>query len=168
MKYLIQLILASLVLVFTGCSSVNDGSGSNGNGILEGDWLIPKGEVVDGGPGQDGIPSIDNPQFSIAADVSYVGENRIVTGIKIGNTIKAYPHQVMDHHEIVNDAVGDTPYCLTLCPLTGTAIAWERIIDGEAAEFWSIRYAVQEQPDSLRPKNGKPLLPDADQGRKWH
>ncbi|MDR8392930.1 DUF3179 domain-containing protein [Aliifodinibius sp. S!AR15-10] len=133
MKSLKPFILASLVLVFTGCSSVNDSS--SGNSLVEGDWLIPRGEVVDGGPGQDGIPSIDDPQFSVASNVSYVGETRIVTGIKIGDTIKAYPHQVMDHHEIVNDAVGDTPYCLTLCPLTGTAIAWERVIDGETVEF---------------------------------
>ncbi|MFQ5448654.1 MAG: hypothetical protein ACE5FF_17130, partial [Saprospiraceae bacterium] len=31
------------------------GGGNNTNG-----WLIPQGEVFDGGPGKDGIPSVDS------------------------------------------------------------------------------------------------------------
>ncbi|MFH5833282.1 DUF3179 domain-containing protein [Halalkalibaculum sp. DA384] len=133
MKHVKRFMAASLILVLAGCGSVFDSSDSSRG--VEGDWLIPKDEIVDGGPGPDGIPSIDEPRFSPASGVGYVGNSRLVTGIKIGDTVKAYPHQVMDHHEIVNDAAGDLPYCLTLCPLTGTAIAWERTINGETVEF---------------------------------
>jgi hypothetical protein len=115
--------------------SCSDNTTSSNSEIINSDWIIPQNEVVDGGPGKDGIPSIDDPQFSIASDITYVDENRLVTGIKVGDTIKAYPHQVMDHHEIVNDGIGDIPYCMSYCPLTGTAIAWERTIDGETVEY---------------------------------
>ena len=100
-----------------------------------GDWLIPKEEVVDGGPPPDGIPSIDNPKFKPAHEITYVDSSRLVTAVRIGNKIKVYPHQVMDHHEIVNDNIGQIPYCLTYCPLTGTGIAWERTINGETVEY---------------------------------
>ncbi|MDZ7691924.1 MAG: DUF3179 domain-containing protein [Balneolaceae bacterium] len=81
---------------------------------------------MDGGPGKDGIPSIDNPHFAPANTVEYVNDDRLVVGVKIGDTVKAYPHEVLDYHEIVNDRIGDLLYSLTYCPLTGTAIAWER------------------------------------------
>jgi len=100
-----------------------------------GDWLIPKDEVIDGGPPPDGIPSIDNPRFKPARDISYVDSSRLVTAVRIGDTIKAYPHQVMDYHEIVNDNIGQIPYSLTYCPLTGTGIAWKRIIKGATVEY---------------------------------
>lgn len=42
---------------------------------------------------------------------------------------------MLDFHEIINDQIGDQPFCLTYCPLTGSGIAWDRTIDGEAVEF---------------------------------
>lgn len=95
------------------------------------EWLIPSDEVLDSGTGRDGIPAIDNPQFAPANKTTYVSDERMVVGIKIGDTIKAYPHEVLDYHEIVNDRIGETHYALTYCPLTGTAIAWKRNSDKE-------------------------------------
>jgi hypothetical protein len=59
----------------------------------------------------------------------------MVIGLQIGNEIKVYPHQIMDWHEIVNDRVGDKAVALTFCPLTGTALAWNREINGNVTEF---------------------------------
>jgi len=41
--------------------SNNNGNNGNGNDNNSVAWLIPLKEVVDGGPGKDGIPSIDTP-----------------------------------------------------------------------------------------------------------
>ena len=100
-----------------------------------GEWLIPSDQVVDGGPGKDGIPSIDNPQFVPVSEANYVGDNRLVVGIKIDDVVRAYPHQMMDRHEIANDKIGNTSFALTYCPLTGTAIGWNRTIDSTTTEF---------------------------------
>ncbi|MCW9708782.1 DUF3179 domain-containing protein [Fodinibius salsisoli] len=99
------------------------------------DWLIPQEQVVSGGPGKDGIPSIDNPKFAPASEINYIPNDRRVIGIKIGNSIKAYPHQILDWHEIVNDQVGDEAVAITFCPLTGTAIGWNRAVGGTVTEF---------------------------------
>ncbi len=89
------------------------------------DWLIPINEVRDGGPGKDGIPSIDNPRFTDASSVNFLNEDDLIIGVFQGNTAKAYPHVVMDWHEVTNDEINNKFFTLNYCPLTGTAFAWE-------------------------------------------
>jgi hypothetical protein len=88
-------------------------------------WLIPEEEVADGGPGKDGIPAISNPIFIPVSEVSFLLENDLVIGIQIGNLVRAFPHLILDQHEIVNHTIGNTSFTLTYCPLTGTGIAWD-------------------------------------------
>ncbi len=52
-----------------------------------------------------------------------------------GGKIRTYLHQILDCHEIVNDQFGDKSAAVMHCPLTGTAMAWNRNIDGEETEF---------------------------------
>lgn len=90
------------------------------------EWTIPQNQVFDGGVGRDGIPSIDAPRFTDASDITDVPDWEFVVAVKQGNTIKAYPHNILNWHEIVNDQIDGTNFALTYCPLTGTAIGWER------------------------------------------
>jgi len=83
--------------------------------------------VVGGGPGKDGIPSIDDPSFEPVDDVGdRVRDDHPVFGVEVDGVAKAYPQYVLVWHEIANDVVGDTPLAVTYCPLTGTAMAFER------------------------------------------
>jgi len=102
---------------------------------VDGEWLITKLEIMDGGPGKDGIPSIDQPDFVPASEVDFIPNDRLVLGVNINGDIRVYPHQILDWHEIVNDRVGDTSFSLLHCPLTGTGMAWNREIDGSVTEF---------------------------------
>lgn len=131
---IILLFLIGFGLLLYSCDDAAN-SNSGNNAVDQDNWLIPQGEVVDGGPGKDGIPSIDNPKFANASSINFIPDDRRVIGIKIGNEIKVYPHQIMDWHEIVNDDVGDEPIALTFCPLTGTALAWSREVNGNVTEF---------------------------------
>ncbi|MCZ6900561.1 MAG: hypothetical protein O7F74_10015, partial [Bacteroidetes bacterium] len=38
-------------------------------------WLIPESEVLDGGPGKDGIPSIDNPKFVEVNNANFLSDD---------------------------------------------------------------------------------------------
>lgn len=107
------------------------GGGNNNNNS----WLIPENEIFDGGPGKDGIPSIDNPRFTDAGSVAYLNPDDLVLGVKVGNEIRAYPHIILDWHEIVNDDVNGLPLAITYCPLTGTGIGWDRRVNGGATTF---------------------------------
>lgn len=99
------------------------------------DWLIPRDEVFDGGPGKDGIPSIDRPQFSAITDIDFLDDDDLVIGIQVGEEIRAYPHPILDWHEIINDEFEDASLTLTYCPLTGTGIGWNRMLNGEKLTF---------------------------------
>ncbi len=106
----------------------NPGANGNGSGNNSTDeWLIPSNEIFDGGPGKDGIPSIDNPQFVSAADGdAYLLPTDLVIGFLEDGVARAYPHRILDWHEIVNDQVNTTSIAVTYCPLTGTASGWNR------------------------------------------
>ncbi|MEM8528113.1 MAG: DUF3179 domain-containing (seleno)protein [Bacteroidota bacterium] len=122
--------LIALLVLFYACEkeSVPDTES-------EGNWLIPQNEIRDGGPGKDGIPSIDNPEFVAVNDIDFLSEDDLVVGVKVGAEIRAYPHLILDWHEIVNDQLEDLSLALNYCPLTGTAIGWKSKIDGKVTTF---------------------------------
>ncbi len=142
MKTLLSIILISAGVFLVSCeesnftgsgesASNNDSSSSDNNST----WSIPENEVVDGGPGKDGIPSIDNPQFISVDQVDFLEEKDLVLGLKIGSEIKAYPHPILDWHEIVNDEAGNSKVAITYCPLTGTGIGWNRKLNNKTTTF---------------------------------
>ncbi len=131
------LFLANLFLI-TGCSVQKDDPTGSLPDQSSSEWLIPTSQILNGGPGKDGIPSIDNPRFSKAdaiADLSFLTDQDLVVGVKVGDVIRAYPHPILDWHEIVNDELSGLPLAITYCPLTGTAIGWERTLNGETTTF---------------------------------
>lgn len=82
---------------------------------------------LSGGPPKDGIPSIDNPRFESAdqADAWLDNDSRVV-GIFLDGQARAYPQSLLVWHEIVNDTIGDKNIAISYCPLTGTALSFER------------------------------------------
>jgi len=59
----------------------------------------------------------------------------LVVGFKNGDDIRAYPHDILDQHEIVNDDISGNKIALNYCPLTGTAMAWNRELSGKTTTF---------------------------------
>ena len=108
-----------------------------GNGTIPGNstWSIPSNQVFDGGPGKDGIPALVNPAMVSSVQANYLTDNDLVIGFKVGDDVRAYPHQILDWHEIINDVVGEQPLAITYCPLTGTGIGWNRVISGNTTTF---------------------------------
>lgn len=99
------------------------------------EWSIPVSEVLDGGPGRDGIPALENPALVTAENASNLLDTDLILGFKNGDDIRAYQHIVLDWHEIINDNIGDVSLAVTYCPLTGTGIGWNRIVNGNETTF---------------------------------
>lgn len=109
-----------------------DTSGTGGT-LDPNQWLVSP--VYDGGPGKDGIPALQGVPMINASQVSYLKESDLVVGVVVGNQSKAYPHVILDWHEIVNDVVGNIRAAITYCPLTGTAIGFDRVINNQETTF---------------------------------
>lgn len=129
---IILVIVSSLSAYCSNEDQVPLPGGSNSNPTT---WLIPTQSVVDGGPGKDGIPSIDQPQFSSASSIDFLQPSDLVLGINVNGDIRAYPHPILDWHEIVNDVVDNSFVAITYCPLTGTGIGWNRFFNGQETTF---------------------------------
>jgi hypothetical protein len=132
--------LAGLILL-VGCQdedmTQNPGnSGNNGNNNQNStEWLIPVEEVRDGGPGKDGIPAISNPDFISPSAANYLSDDDLVLGFADGDDVRAYPHPILDWHEIINDDTPNHSIAVIYCPLTGTGIGWDRETDGNITTF---------------------------------
>lgn len=99
--------------------------------------IIPWNRVANGGPAKDGIPSIDQPQFATSEswDELEYRPTALVIGVEVDGVRRAYPFQVLVWHELVNDTINGKPILISYCPLCGTAIAFERLVNGEEIEF---------------------------------
>ena len=122
----ILVLLTAFALLVSACGGSGGGSPRSGSAPPpSNEWLIPQGEVADGGPGPDGIPSIDDPKFDLITADEPSDPSELIIGMMVDGVAKAYPHEIMDWHEIVNDGTDAAPYTMSYCPLTGTALAWK-------------------------------------------
>ncbi len=83
-------------------------------------------EIQSGGPGRDGIPALDAPQFIRANQAVIAAREPVVTVEIIGSEPRAYPIRYLMWHEIVNDTVGNVPIAVTFCPLCNSFITFDR------------------------------------------
>jgi hypothetical protein len=97
---------------------------------------IPVDEVYRGCPGRDCIPAIDNPLYeSVAAADKWLNDKDIVVGYQVGVKARAWPLRILGRHEIVNDTFADQEIAVTYCPLCGTAMVFDAVIDGVRRHF---------------------------------
>ena len=93
--------------------------------------------LADGGVGRDGIPALTDPVFVPIEDqaaTTYLSSDARVIGVFLDGEWLAIPHNIMYRHEIVNLTRGSEQVAVTYCPLTGSALAFDRAsVDG--AEF---------------------------------
>jgi len=84
-----------------------------------GEWLkagvphrIRIEEIVWGGVAKDGIPALTNPRHVAAADATWLTDEELVFGVTLNGESRAYPHRILDWHEMANDVVGGVPVAL--------------------------------------------------------
>ena len=96
---------------------------------------IPLSEIRSGGPPRDGIPSIDRPTFISPNAADYMLDTDEVLSVTIGTETRAYPLRILVWHEIVNDEIAGQRIAVTYCPLCGTAMVFNRRVNGRTLDF---------------------------------
>lgn len=93
-------------------------------------------EIISGGPGKDGIPALDDPQFIEASAETRIGPREpVITVAMDGARARAYPIRYLTWHEIVNDTVAGIPVAVTFCPLCNSGLTFDRRVNGEVLRF---------------------------------
>ena len=92
---------------------------------------VPFTDILSGGPPRDGIPPLDDPNFTTFqdADLWRDGQEPVIA-FELNGDARAYPLQILVWHEIVNDVVGGLPVVVTFCPLCNSAIVFDRNLEG--------------------------------------
>ncbi len=96
---------------------------------------VPSEQIMDGGPGKDGIPAILAPQFVPASQADFLKGDDRVLALSRGKEAKAYPIKILNWHEVVNDRFDGRPVVITYCPLCGTGIAFDATIGNDTYTF---------------------------------
>jgi hypothetical protein len=65
--------------------------------------IVPKEEILSGGPPKDGIPAILKPQFIRPKEAEFLKPDDRVIGVEAGGEARAYPIKILNWHEVVND-----------------------------------------------------------------
>lgn len=111
-------VILSIVFLLMGCED------KNSSDILSGDWTIDTDYLRQGCfSGKDCIPSLEKPSKSNVGgnNLEFLQDNDLVVGIWDGTNYIAFPHSILDWHEIVNE----NGYSISYCPLTGSALHLE-------------------------------------------
>ncbi len=67
------------------------------------------------------IPAVDNPPVTDAAGGDWYDDDRIVFGVEINGEARAYPRNIMEIREMVNDTLGGRDIAMPYCTLCGSA-----------------------------------------------
>jgi len=105
------------------------------NGFNVSKSLIPKEEILSGGPPRDGIPAILEPKFETANKTKWLKDDDMVTGIDFKGIQKAYPLRILVWHEAVNDEVNGSTILVSYCPLCGSTLVFNRDFGGKTLTF---------------------------------
>lgn len=132
-------IQAVLLVALSACGGEGITGGSNDDGSGSDDptgaaaCALADTLLADGGVGRDEIPALTDPTMVSPGDPSlrYLDEGSRVLGVVIDGQPRAYPHNVLWWHEIVNDEVGSFSFAITFCPLTGSGLVFDRSTMGE-------------------------------------
>ncbi len=97
---------------------------------------VPCDEIIPGCSGRDCIPPLDAPEM-VSEAPEYLADTDLVLGIVTSEGARAYPHNVLWWHEVVNEEVGGEAFAITFCPLTGSGLRFDRrgFVEGESVRL---------------------------------
>jgi len=75
--------------------------------------IVPRDEILSGGPPKDGIPALLNPKFIKAGEAHFLEPDDVIIGVASGSQTKAYPIKILNLHEVVNDTINGIPIAVT-------------------------------------------------------
>lgn len=88
-----------------------------------------------GGVRRGGIPELNYPEHVKAREAKFLTPDELVIGVIVNETPIAYPLRFINHHELVNDVVDDTPLTLGYCSLCRSGVVYLTELTEEILTF---------------------------------
>ncbi len=84
----------------------------------------------------DAIAPIDGPDYETVAEADWLTGDDVVLGYEDPQGgAWAFPVKILNSHEIVNDELGGQPVLISYCPLCGSGVVYDRVLDGRELSF---------------------------------
>ncbi len=121
-----------------------DGKNTSTYGFDLSTCLIPQDEIIGAGMAKDGVEALIDPPKITAAEADWITKNergkylvpgdRII-GVEINGEACAYPLQILNWHEAVNDTLGGQPILVSYHPLCDSVVTFSRQVGEDVLEF---------------------------------
>jgi hypothetical protein len=120
---------------------------------------------LDGGFGRDSIPGVDYPIIDPpgAKTGRALRASHLVFGVVLQTGPRAYPKDLLEKVEVVNDADGSTPLVVVFDLSRQQALLCERTVHGSAVTFGTTGYRLDQQPLLYDRKTRSLWLPRGDE-----
>ncbi|MDX8392761.1 MAG: DUF3179 domain-containing protein [Mariprofundaceae bacterium] len=88
--------------------------------------LVPRDEILSGGPPKDGIPALTRPATESAAHANHwLADSDMILGVVMKGQSRAYPLRILNWHEIINDDIAGEKIVVSYCPLCGSGVVFD-------------------------------------------
>jgi hypothetical protein len=99
------------------------------------DLRIPREKILRGRQPKDGIHALDDPATSPVADASFLRSDARIVAVTVDGISRAYPLNVLNMHEAINDRLGNIDLLVTYCSLCDSVTVCDRRLEGKAHRF---------------------------------
>ena len=80
---------------------------------------------------RDAIAPVYRPVYGGVGGLPWLEDTSLVIGYAAGDRAYAYPINILDRHEIVNDELAGVPVLISYCPLCASGVVYSRKLDEE-------------------------------------
>ena len=134
--------MVHLVLEAKQKPRIGDGSNPATYGFSFEYLTVPMNEIQASGLPRNSLDVLDLPPRYSAEEAThfrgrdkYVVATDLILGVELGDEALAYPIQILNWHEVVNDTLAGVPIVVSYSPLTGTIAAFDRRVGDQTLEF---------------------------------
>ena len=99
--------------------------------------IVPLSEISDELQAdlRDAIIPVDLPVYGGSDALPWLEDDDLVLGYESGDEAFAYPINILNFHEMVNDVIGGDPVLIIYCPLCVSGVVFSRAVDGQTLTF---------------------------------
>lgn len=89
---------------------------------------VPPARIISTHGSMAGIDAITHPAFLAPSQATFLAIDDRVVGIVFKQNARAYPLKILTWHQVVDDSIAGNAIAVTYCPLTGSAIVYDRTL----------------------------------------